>query len=155
MTRAQTWATEREPMRRTPWELVLCVLIFGAALASCDGPSRGSNTQPSAASGFSIALTASPNVVQGTTAGSGLDTGGCSQIQVVVTQAGTLVDGVEVIGSTTLGVFRVGTADFLGFIGTTTRGTLTRIWCAKAQRGTSIITVNVEEATATVLITIY
>ena len=54
-----------------------------------------------------------------------------------------------------LGVFRVGTADFLGFVGTTIRGTLTRIWCAKAERGTAIITVNVEEATATVLITIF
>lgn len=155
MTRARTRATERKAMRRTPWGLVLFALIVGVALASCDGPNRGSRTQPSAASGFSIALTASPNVVRGSTAGSGLDTGGCSQIQVVVSKSGQLVDGAEVIGSATLGIFRVGTEDFLGFVGTTTRGTLTRIWCAKSERGTAIITVNVEEATATVLITIF
>lgn len=142
-------------MRRMPWGLVLCVLILGAALTSCDGPNRGSNTQPSAASGFSIALTASPNVVRGATAGSGVDTGGCSQIQVVVTKAGVLVDGVEVTGTASLGVFRVGTENFLNFFDTTIRGTVTRTWCSQSERGTAIITVNVEEATATVLITIF
>jgi hypothetical protein len=155
MTRARMRATEREPMRRMPWGPVLCVLILGAALASCDGPSRGSNTLPSAASGLELVVTASPNVVRGATAGSGLDTGGCSQIQVVVSKAGELVDGAEVTGSATLGVFRVGTEDFLNFFGITTNGTLTRTWCSKSERGTAIVTVNVEDATATVLITIF
>jgi hypothetical protein len=155
MTRDSARAMERQPMRRMPWGPVLCVLILGAALTSCDGPSRGSSTQPSAVSGFSVALTASPNVVRGVTAGSGQDTGGCSQIQVVVSKNGELVDGAEVVGTASLGVFRVGTEDFLNFTGTTTRGTLSRTWCAKSERGTSIITVNVEETTTTVLITIF
>jgi hypothetical protein len=155
MTRARTRATESKPMRRTPWGLVLCVLILGVVLASCDGPNRGPNTQPTSFSGFSVAVTASPNVVRGATAGSGQDTGGCSQIQVVVSKAGVLVDGAEVNGSATLGVFRVGTEDFLNFTGFTTRGTLTRTWCAKSERGAAIITVNVEDATATVMVTIF
>ena len=41
MTRARMRATEREPMRRMPWGLMLCVLLLGVALASCDGPNRG------------------------------------------------------------------------------------------------------------------
>ena len=41
----------------------------GSGLASCDGPNRGSNTQPSAASGFILDLVASPNVVPGKPAG--------------------------------------------------------------------------------------
>lgn len=155
MSHARTGAMERKPMRRTPWGLVLCALTCAVALASCDGPNRGGNTQPSAVSGFSIDVTASPNVVRGSTAGSGQDTGGCSQIQVVVHKGTTLVDGAEVFGTTTLGVFRVGTDDFLNFGGTTTRGTLTRTWCAKSERGTAIITVTVEETTDTVLITIF
>ena len=155
MTRTRTRATERKPMRRMPWGPILCVLILGAALASCDGPSRGSNTQPSAVSGYLVTVTASPNVVRGVTAGSSQDTGGCAQIQVVVTQNGNLVNNVEVIGTSTLGVFRVGTDDFLNFTGTTTRGVLSRTWCAKSERGTAIITVNVEDVTATTLITIF
>ena len=142
-------------MRRTPWGFSLCVLALGAALAGCDGPSRGSNTQPTAVSGFSLKVSASPNVVRGVTAGSEQDTGGCSQIQVTVLKGAQLVDGAEVVGSATLGVFRVGTTDFLNFSGTTTRGTLTRTWCAKSERGTALITVNVEDASDTVLITIF
>jgi hypothetical protein len=155
MTRARTRVTEREPMRRMPRGRMLCVLFLGAALLSCDGPNRGATTQPSAVSGFTVDVTASPNVVRGATAGSGLDTGGCAQIQVVVKKNGQLVDGVDVIGTTTLGVFRVGTEDFLNFIGITTRGTLSQTWCAKNERGTATVTVNVEDSTATVLITIF
>jgi hypothetical protein len=100
-------------------------------------------------------VAASPNVVRGATAGSGQDTGGCAQIQVFVTKNNQLVDGAEVIGTATLGVFRVGETDFLNFQGTTTRGTLSRTWCAKSERGTALITVNVEDAADTVLITIF
>jgi hypothetical protein len=155
MTRVRTRATEREPMRRMPRGLTLCVLLLGAALLSCDGPNRGPNTQPTAFSGFSVAVTASPNVVRGSTPGSGSDLGGCSQIQVVVKKGNDLVDGVDVIGTTTLGVFRVGTENFVNFLGITTRGVLTRTWCAQNERGTATITVNVEDATTTVLITIF
>jgi hypothetical protein len=138
-----------------PRGLTLCALLLGAASLSCDGPNRGPNTQPTAFSGFNVAVTASPNVVRGVTAGSEQDTGGCSQIQVVVTKNGDLVDGADVLGSATLGVFRVGTENFLNFSGVTTRGVLTRTWCAQNERGTAIITVNVEDATTTVLITIF
>jgi hypothetical protein len=129
--------------------------MLGVALAGCDGPSRGSNTQPTAVSGFSLSVAASPNVVRGSTAGSGQDTGGCSQIQVFVQKNNQLVDGAQVSGTASLGVFRVGSEDFLNFVGTTTRGTLTRTWCAKSERGTAIITVTVEDASDNVLITIF
>jgi len=142
-------------MERTPWGFLLCALTLGIALAGCDGPSRGTSTQPTAVSGFSLSVAASPNVVRGATAGSGQDTGGCSQIQVFVQKNNQLVDGALVTGSTTLGVFRVGTEDFFNFNGTTTRGTLTRTWCAKSERGTALITVTVEDASDTVLITIF
>ena len=70
MTRARTRTAEREPMRRMPWGPMLCVLVLGAALAGCDGPNRGFNTQPSAASGLILDLVASPNTVPGARAGS-------------------------------------------------------------------------------------
>lgn len=142
-------------MRSAPWRAVSLVLILGLVLMSCDGPNRGSNTQPSSASGFLVVVTASPNVVRGATVASGLDTGGCSQIQVKVSDThGNLIDGASVTGSPSLGVFRVGDEDFLNFAGVTTRGFLNRTWCSKAERGTAIITVTVEDAVATVLITI-
>ena len=93
-------------MRRMPWGLVLCVLILGAALASCDGPNRGSNTQPSAASGFIVDLVASPNVLRGQAAGSGEEAGGCALVQAKVYDTkGQLVDGVPVAFTTTLCCF--------------------------------------------------
>lgn len=155
MTRARTRTTEREPMRRMPWGLVLSVLILGAALASCDGPNRGSNTQPSAVSGFLVTVTASPNTVQGATAGSGSSDGGCSQIQVVVSKSGQLVDGTLVTVTRTLGVFKSGTQELVGIQDITIRGVALFVWCAKSQRGTAIITATAEDATATVLITIF
>lgn len=142
-------------MRSAPWRAVSLVLILGLVLMSCDGPNRGSNTQPSSAQGFLIVVTASPNVVRGATAG-GEDTGGCAQIQVKVFDThGNLIDGAFVSGTSSLGVFRLGTEDLLNFVGVTTRGFLTRTWCAKAERGTAIITATVEDAVATVLITIF
>lgn len=141
-------------MRRT-LGLVLCALICAVALAGCDGPSRGGNTQVSAVSGFSIDVTASPNVVRGTTAGSGSDDGGCSQIQAVVHKSGQLVDGALVTATVTLGVLKSGTDEFVGITEPTTRGVALFVWCAKAERGTAIITVTVEEVHDTVLITIF
>ncbi len=156
MTTDARWgATERTPMRRTRWGLVLCALICAVALAGCDGPSRGGNTQVSAVSGFSIDVTASPNVVRGATAASGSSDGGCSQIQVVVHKSGQLVDGALVTVTVTLGVLKSGTDEFVGITNTTTRGVALFVWCAKSERGTAIITATAEETTDTVLITIF
>jgi hypothetical protein len=142
-------------MRRTPFGLVLCALICAVALAGCDGPSRGGNTQTSAVSGFSIDVTASPNTIPGTVAGSGSDDGGCSQIQVVVHKSGQLVDGALVTVSVSQGVLKSGTDEFVAISQTTTRGVATFIFCAKATRGTAIITATAEETTDTVLVTIF
>lgn len=155
MMDARTGATERKPMRRTPWGLVLCVLICGVALASCDGPNRGPNTQPSGFSGFSVDVTASPNTVRGAQAGSGSTDGGCSQIQVVVKKGTQLVDGALVTVSVTLGVLKSGTEEFVAITDFTTRGVALFVWCAKATRGTATITATAEEATDVVLITIF
>jgi hypothetical protein len=156
MTRVRTRATEREPMRRMPRGLTLCVLFLGAALLSCDGPNRGPSTQPSAVSGFSIAVTASPNVVRGATPGSDVEDGGCATIQAVVSKNGVLVDGALVSVTTTLGVFKSDTEDLVGFLDSpTTRGVATFGWCAKDTRGTSTITATVEDAHTSVLITIF
>jgi hypothetical protein len=155
MTDARTGATERKPMRRMPWGLVLCVLICGAFLASCDGPNRGGNTQISGVSAFSIDTTASPNVVRGATAGSGSSDGGCSQIQVVVHKGGQLVDGTLVTVSVTLGVLKSGTDEFVAITQTTTRGVALFVWCAKAERGTATITATAEDTHDFVLITIF
>jgi hypothetical protein len=143
------------PMRRTRWGLVLCALVCAVVLASCDGPNRGSATQPSAVSSFSLALTASPNVVRGATAGSGSEDGGCSQVQAVVSKSGALVDGALVTASVTLGVLKSGTDEFVAITQPTTRGIALFVWCAKSERGTATITATAEDATATVLITIF
>ena len=144
-------------MRRMPWALMLCVLILGAALASCDGPNRGSSTQPSAASGFMIDLVASPNVLRGATAGSQEEAGGCALVQAKVFDTkGNLVDGVAVSFTTTLCCF-AGT-DQVNIVGTTVntvRGVATVTFCAKRERGTATITAAVEDAFDTVLITVF
>lgn len=144
-------------MRRMPWGLMLCVLILGAALASCDGPNRGSNTQPSAASGFIVDLVASPNVLRGQTAGSGEESGGCALVQAKVNDTqGNLVDGVLVQFTTTLCCFAG--ADEVNIVGisvSTVRGNATVTFCAKKERGTATITGAVEDAFDTVLITVF
>ena len=144
-------------MRRTPWGLALCVLILGAALASCDGPNRGSNTQPSAASGMILDLVASPNVVRGATAGSGEEAGGCSIVQAKVWDTnGKLVDGIAVNFTTTLCCFAG--PDEVNIVGTTVntlRGTANVTFCGKRERGTAIITAAVEDGFDTVLITVF
>jgi hypothetical protein len=157
MTRARMRATEREPMRRMPWALMVCVLILGAALASCDGPNRGSGTQPSAASGLMIDLVASPNVVRGQTAGSGVEQGGCAIVQAKVFDTkGNLVDGVAVSFTTTLCCFAGPTeVNIVGATQNTLRGVATVTFCAKKERGTATITAAVEDAFDTVLITVF
>ena len=158
MTRARMRATEREPMRRMPWGLVLCVLILGAALASCDGPNRGSNTQPSAGSGLILDLVASPNVVRGQTAGSGVDAGGCALVQAKVSDTkGNLVDGVDVGFTTSLCCFagEPGEFNLVGTTRSTVRGVANVTFCGTRERGTATITGTVEDAFDTVLITVF
>jgi hypothetical protein len=157
MTRGITRGTEREPMRRMPWGLMLCVLLLGVALASCDGPSRGSSTQPSSASGFILDLVASPNVVRGQTAGSGVNTGGCALVQAKVSDTkGNLVDGTTVFFTTSLCCFVVGDEDnIVSASGTTVRGTANITYCGRAERGTATITGAVDDAFDTVQITVF
>jgi hypothetical protein len=136
---------------------MVCVLLLGAALASCDGPNRGSSTQPSAASGFIVDLVASPNVLRGATGGSGEEQGGCALVQAKVWDTkGNLVDGVLVQFTTTLCCFAG--PDEVNIVGTavnTLRGNATVTFCAKKERGTATITAAVEDAFDTVLITVF
>ena len=143
MTRVRMRATEREPMRRMPWALMVCVLILGAALASCDGPNRGSSTQPSAASGLMMDLVASPNTLR---------VGGCGIVQAKVSDTnGNLVDGVQVAFTAS----PAGNAALGSTTATTTRGTATVTFCAGSTVGTVIVTGTVEDAFDTVLITVF
>jgi hypothetical protein len=157
MTHARARATERKPMRRTYWGLVLCVLIVGVTLAGCDGPSRGSNTQPSSVSGLILDLSASPNVIRGQTAGSGDEAGGCSLVQAKVWDTqGQLVDNVPVSFTTSLCCFAG--PDEINIVGTTVTtnfGTANVVFCGKRERGTAIITAVAEDGFDTVLITVF
>ena len=71
-------------MRRIPWLALSLVLGLGLALAACDGPSRGTNTQPSAVQGFQINVVASPNTVAAAPETSESTAGGCAQVQAKV-----------------------------------------------------------------------
>jgi hypothetical protein len=144
-------------MRRMPWGLALCVLILGAALAGCDGPNRGPNTQPSAASGFILDLVASPNAIPGRQAGSPDEGGGCSLVQAKVWDTkGNLVDGVAVAFTTSMCCFAgQEQINIVGTTQTTLRGTANVTFCGKEIRGTAIITASVEDAFDTVLITVF
>lgn len=130
-------------MRRTLWPAVSLVLILSLALVGCDGPSRGANTQPSAASGFLVTVTATPDVLRPP------DT---TVIQVkVFDRAGRLVDGAAVTVSAT------GTAPPANVVaGFTVRGffTTTLFVPAGSLPGTVIITATVEDAVATTLVTV-
>jgi hypothetical protein len=144
-------------MRTMPWGLMLCVLVLGVVLASCDSPNRGGGTQPSAASGFILDLVASPNVVRGQTAGSDVTAGGCSNVQAKVSDThGNLVDGVDVRFTTTLCCF-AGANDITIVSETvpTSRGVSNVTFCATRERGTATITASVEDAFDTVLITVF
>ena len=146
-------------MRRTSWGAISLVVILGLglALAGCDGPSRGPNTQPSSASGFLITLTANPNVVRASNPDSDSDAGGASVIQAkVFDRQGNLVDGAEVLFTTTLGSFRDASgAKFVGIFTNTNRGLATVGFVADDQVGTALITATVEDASVTTRITIF
>lgn len=140
-------------MRRTPWRAVSLVLVLGLALMACDGPNRGTNTQPSAASGFRLTVTVSPNVLRASLVQGG--DGGCAVVTIKVYDThGNLIDGAVVSVTSTLGVFKL-PDDKVGGTLPTTRGTLTVGFCAKNQTGTGIITATAEDAVATTLVTIF
>jgi hypothetical protein len=143
-------------MRRTSWRAVSLVVILALALAGCDGPSRGPNTQPSSASGHLIVLTANPNVLRAANPDSTSDDGGAALVQAkVFDRQGNLVDGAVVAFSTTLGTFRQGTTDFLAVAVTTNRGIASIAFVAQDQVGTALITATVEDASVTTKITIF
>ena len=160
MTRARVRGTEREPMRRMPWGLMLCILLLGMALTSCDGPNRGYGSQPSAAGGFILDLVASPNTLPGARAGSAASPtiGGCALVQAKVsTVQGQLVDGTLVNFASTLCCFSDTATSAVGVsaFATTTRGTATVTFCATTDRGTATITASAEDAFDSVLITVF
>ena len=160
MTHAHARATEGKPMRRMSWRAVSLILVLGLAVWGCNGPNRGTNTQPSSASGFQINVTASTNtlrVAQPTSSGlNSNDTdGGCAIIIIKVYDThGQLVDGAVVAVTSTLGRFKIPDDKVGGFL-TTTRGTASVGFCAKGQPGTAIITASVEDAVASTLITLF
>lgn len=130
-------------MRRTPWRAVSVVVILGLALLSCDGPNRGTNTQPSSASGFQIVVTATPNVLRPP------DT---TIIQAKVFDVqGRLVDGALVTVTATGAVKPDNVAS-----GPTVRGIFTTSFFVAAGTlpFTSIVTATVEDAVATTLVTV-
>ena len=144
-------------MRRIPWLALSMVLGLGLALAGCDGPSRGTNTQPSAVQGFQIILVASPNTVAAAPATSENTAGGCAQVQAkVFDRTGQLVDGAIVTFTASLCCFAGETdVDIVGITSTTRRGIATVVWCGTDQRGTNIVTSSVEDAFATTNITVF
>jgi hypothetical protein len=132
------------------------VFVLGVALVGCNGPNR--SNQPSSASGFFLELSISPNSLRGQTAGSGEAQGACAIVQVrVFDTAGRLVDGALVAVTTTLGRFPPTSArsEAVGVVGFTTRGVFTDVLCAKAERGTGILTATVEDAVATTTFTVF
>ncbi len=122
------------------------------ALAACSGPNN--ETTISTPSGFQIFLTANPNAIPA--AVSSNQPGGCSIITAKVFDTkGQLVDGAAVLFTRTLGRFPVGTQEFDAVTVLTTNGLATAVLCAKDVKGTSIVTATVENASATVLVTIF
>ncbi|MBI2467875.1 MAG: hypothetical protein HYV62_08695 [Candidatus Rokubacteria bacterium] len=145
-------------MRRTPWRAVSVVVGLGPVLMSCDGPNRGTQTQPSSASGFEVVVTMSPNTLRGATAGTAEAQGGCATVQAEVSDVnGNLVDGALVFLTTTLGAFPATPtrSESVGVAGFTVRGVYTDALCAKAERGTGILTASAEDAFATTTFTVF
>ena len=142
-------------MRRTSWQAVSLVLVLSLALLSCDGPSRGTNTQPSSASGFLVNITASPNVLRAETGQEG--SGGCANVTVkVFDRQGRLVDGALVTVTTNLGRFvDESDDDLVGITTTTLRGIATFVLCPQQVTGTAIVQANVEDAFATTTVTFF
>ena len=143
-------------MRRTLWRVVSLVFVVGLALIACDGPNRSQS--PSSASGFILEVTISPNALRGATPGTNEAQGACGAVQVTVVDVhGRFVDGAQVQVTTTLGRFPATSArqEAVGVGGFTTRGVYTDVLCAKAERGTGILTATAENAVATATFTVF
>ena len=143
-------------MRRTLWRVVSLVFVVGLALIACDGPNRSQS--PSSASGFILEVTISPNTLRGATPGTDEAQGACGAVQVTVVDVrGRFVDGAQVVVTTTLGRFPATSArqEAVGVGGFTTRGVYTDVLCAKAERGTGILTATAENAVATATFTVF
>ena len=143
-------------MRRTLWRVVSLVFVVGLALIACDGPNRSQS--PSSASGFILEVTISPNALRGATPGTNEAQGACGAVQVTVVDVhGRFVDGAQVRVTTTLGRFPATSArqEAVGVGGFTTRGVYTDVLCAKAERGTGILTATAENAVATATFTVF
>lgn len=143
-------------MRRTLSRAVSVVVVLGLALLGCNGPNR--SQQPSSASGFFITVQISPNALRGATAGTNEAQGACGIITIKVFDSdGRLIDGAAVRLTTTLGRFPGTQAgeEFVAVGLVTFRGVATQPICAKAERGTGIITATTEDAVATVQFTVF
>lgn len=143
-------------MRRTLWRAVPLLFVVGLVLIACDGPNRSQS--PSSASGFILEVTISPNALRGATPGTNEAQGACGAVQVTVVDVhGRFVDGASVVVTTTLGRFPPTPArqESVGVGGFTTRGVYTDVLCAKAERGTGILTATVENAVATATFTVF
>ena len=143
-------------MRRTLWRVVSLLFVVGLALIACDGPNRSQS--PSSASGFILEVTISPNVLRGATPGTNEAQGACGAVQVTVVDVhGRFVDGAQVRVTTTLGRFppTPDRQEAVGVGGFTTRGVYTDVLCAKAERGTGILTATAENAVATATFTVF
>lgn len=143
-------------MRKMPWRAVASVAVawFFLVAGSCSGPSRDQSI--SSASGFQIFVTADPNTLRAIPPGSERDLGACSVVTAKVFNSnGQLVDGATVFFATTLGSFRVGTEDFGGRTAVTVNGLASVFFCALEDRGSALITATVEDASDTVIVTIF
>ncbi len=143
-------------MRRTLWRAVPLLFVVGLVLIACDGPNRSQS--PSSASGFIVEVTISPNALRGATAATNETQGGCGAVQVTVVDThGRFVDGVLVLVTTTLGRFPPTSArqESVGVSGFTTRGVYSDVLCAKAERGTGILTATAENAVGSATFTVF
>lgn len=143
-------------MRRTLWRAVSMVFVVGLALIACSGPNRSQN--PSSSSGFRVEVTISPNSLRGATAATNEAQGGCGAVQVTIVDVnGRFVDGALVTVTTTLGRFPPTSSrqEAVGASGFTVRGVYTDVLCAKAERGTGILTATVENAVGSTTFTVF
>ena len=143
-------------MRPMPWRAIASVVVawFFLVAGSCSGPARKQSV--SSASGFSIFVTADPNTIRAIPPGSDAGVGGCSAITVKVFNAnGQLVDGATVSVSGTLGTFDPTGGDLGATTATTVNGLATVFFCALSDRGTALIIAVVEDASGSVIVTIF
>jgi hypothetical protein len=130
--------------------------VLGLAVVGCNGPNQ--SNQPSSASGFFVETSISPNALRGATAATDEAQGACGIVTVRVFDTnGRLIDGAIVVVTTTLGRFPPTTdrQESVGVSGFTVRGIFTDVLCAKAERGTGILTGTSQDAFSTATFTVF